>query len=72
MLGLDRLELDRNLLAGNDVRAQVDVSEGTRPDFTANTVFITDAKILLNMLVSVEFGGNVVDSAGFAAVIGRQ
>ena len=70
MLGLDRLELDCNLLAGNDVRAQVDVSERTRPDFTANTVFITDTKILLNMLVPVGFGGNVVDSAGFAAVIG--
>ena len=46
VLGLDALELDGNLLARDDVGSEVDVTEGAAPDLTADTVFITDAKIL--------------------------
>lgn len=46
MLGLDALQLDGNLLTGDDVGPEVDVTEGAGADLPANTVFITDAEIL--------------------------
>lgn len=46
MLRFDRLEFDRNLFAGDDVGAEVDITEGTGADFSTNTVLVTDAKIL--------------------------
>ena len=46
MLGLDALELDGNLLARDDVGSEVDITEGAASDLTADTVLITDAKIL--------------------------
>lgn len=52
MLGLDALELDGDLLAGDDVGAQVDVTERARADLAANTVFVTDTQVLDGMLKS--------------------
>ena len=46
VLGLDALELDGNLLARDDVGSEVDITEGAASDLTADTVLITDAKIL--------------------------
>lgn len=46
MLGLDTLQLDGDLLARDDVGTQVDVTEGTRADLTANPIFVADAEIL--------------------------
>jgi hypothetical protein len=46
VLGLDTLELDGNFLPGNDIGAEIDVSETTAADFTADAVFITDTKVL--------------------------
>lgn len=51
MLGLYALELDGNLLAGDDVGTQVDVTERARADLAANTVFVTDSQVLDGMLV---------------------
>lgn len=51
VLGLDALELDGYLLAGDDVGAQVDVTERTRADLAADTVLITDTKVLKMGLV---------------------
>lgn len=46
VLGLDALELDGDLLAGDDVGAQVDVTERSGTDLAADTVFVTDSEIL--------------------------
>ena len=46
MLGLDRLELDGDLLSGNDVGAEVDVTKGAGTDLSTDTVLVTDAEIL--------------------------
>lgn len=46
VLGLDRLKLDGNLLAGDDVGAQVDITERTRTDLSTDAVLVTDSKIL--------------------------
>ena len=43
MLGLDALELDGDLLSGDDVGSQVDVTERTRSDLASDAVFVTDA-----------------------------
>jgi hypothetical protein len=51
IFGLDALELDGNLLARDDVRANVDVSKGARTDLVANEVLFSNAKNLR--------GGNV-------------
>lgn len=48
MLGLDTLELDGNLLAGDDVSSQVDVTEGTRTDLSTDAVLVTDSQILMD------------------------
>lgn len=45
VLGLDGLELDGNLLTGDDVGAEVDVTERTRTDLSTDTVLVTDAQI---------------------------
>lgn len=42
VLGFDTLKLDSDLLAGNDVGAEVNVTERARADLAANTVFVTD------------------------------
>lgn len=65
MLGLHRFELDCNFFARNDVCTKVDVSEGTGSNLAANTVFITDAKILLNALVSLLELNEIVEGAVF-------
>jgi hypothetical protein len=46
VLGLDALELDGDLLAGDDVGSEVDVTKGATTNLAADAVFITDAKIL--------------------------
>jgi hypothetical protein len=48
VLGLYALKLDGNLLAGDDVGAEVDVTEAAATDLTANAVFITYTEILLH------------------------
>lgn len=48
VLGLDRLELNGNLLSRDNVGSKVDVAKRTRADLSANPVFITDAKVLSN------------------------
>lgn len=46
MLGLDALELDGDLLSGDDVGSEVDVTERARSDLAPDAVFVTDAKVL--------------------------
>lgn len=46
MLGLDRFKLDGNLLARYNVSSEIDITKGTRSDFPADAVLVTDAKIL--------------------------
>lgn len=46
VLGLDALELDGDLLAGDDVGSQVDVTERTRADLAADAVLVTDSQVL--------------------------
>jgi hypothetical protein len=46
VLRLDALQLDGNLLAGDNVGAQVDVAERARTDLTTDPVLVPDAKIL--------------------------
>jgi hypothetical protein len=46
MLGLDRLELDSNFLARDDVGSEVDIAKRAGSDLAADTVLVTDAKIL--------------------------
>jgi len=50
VLGLDRLELDGNLLAGDDVGAEVNIAEGAGTDLAADTVLVTDAEILCGLV----------------------
>ena len=45
MLTLDRLELDGNLLAGLDVRAEVDVTEGAAAYLAPQPVLVRDANL---------------------------
>ena len=47
VLGLDRFELDSDLLTRDDVGSKIDVTEGTTANLAANAVFVTDTKILL-------------------------
>lgn len=47
VLGLDALELDGNLLTGDDVSAKVDVTERTASNLAADSVLVADAEILL-------------------------
>jgi hypothetical protein len=46
VLRLDALELDGNLLARDDVGAQVNIAERPRTDLTTDTVLVPDAEIL--------------------------
>lgn len=46
VLGLDTLQFDGDLLTGDDVSSQVDITKGTRANLAANAVFVTDAEIL--------------------------
>lgn len=46
VLGLDALELDGDLFSGDDVGAQVDVTERSGADLAADAVFVTDSEIL--------------------------
>lgn len=46
VLSLDRLELDGNLFARDDIGSEVNISKTTTADLPADTVFISDAKIL--------------------------
>lgn len=43
MLGLDALELDGDLLSGDDVGSKVDVTERARSDLAPDAVLVTDA-----------------------------
>jgi hypothetical protein len=47
VLGLDVLELDRDLLAGNDVGAEIDVAETAAANLAADAVLVTYTEILL-------------------------
>lgn len=49
MLGLDGFELDGNLLARDDVGAQVDVAEAARANLAADAVLVTDAEVLITI-----------------------
>lgn len=51
VLGLDALELDGNLFSRDDVGAEVDITERTRSDFSADTVLVTDAQILIEQVL---------------------
>jgi hypothetical protein len=53
VLGLDALELDGNLLTRYDVGSEVDITERTTTDLTADAVFVADAKILQRRHVSM-------------------
>jgi hypothetical protein len=46
VLGLDALKLDGDLLARDDIGAEVNITEGAATDLTTDAIFITDAKIL--------------------------
>lgn len=46
VLGLDALELDGDLFSGDDVGAQVNVTERSGTDLAADTVLVTDSEIL--------------------------
>lgn len=46
VLGLNALELDSDLFAGDDVGAEVDITERSGTDLAADTVFVTDSEIL--------------------------
>lgn len=46
VLGLDRLKLDSNLLTGDDVSAEINITKRTGTDLATDAVFVTDAKIL--------------------------
>jgi hypothetical protein len=46
VLRLDALELDGNLLTGDDVGSEVDITERTTTDLTADAVLVADAEIL--------------------------
>ena len=46
VLGLDRLKLDGDLLTGDDVGSEINVTERSTTDLTADTVLVTNAKIL--------------------------
>ena len=50
VLGLDGLELDSDFLAGDYVGTEVDVTERARTDLSADTVLVTNAKILFVMI----------------------
>lgn len=50
MLGLDRLKLDGDLFARDDIGAKVDVTERTRTDLASNSVLVANTKILGSML----------------------
>lgn len=45
VLGLDRLKLDGNLFTGDDVGAEVDITEAATSDLTTDAVLVADAKI---------------------------
>jgi hypothetical protein len=47
VLGLDGLELDGDLFAGNDVGAQVDVSERATTNLSTDAVLVANPKVLL-------------------------
>lgn len=46
VLGLDALKLNGNLLTGDDVGSEVDITEGATTNLAADAVFVTDAKVL--------------------------
>lgn len=46
VLGLDALELDGDLLSGDNVGAEVNITERTGTDLAADTVLVTDTEIL--------------------------
>lgn len=46
VLGLNALELDSDLFAGDDVGAEVNITERSGTDLAADTVFVTDSEIL--------------------------
>jgi len=52
VLGLDRLKLDGNLFTGDDVGAEVDITEAATSDLTTDAVLVADAKILPERHVS--------------------
>lgn len=45
VLGLDRLKLDGNLFTGDDVGAEVDITEAATSDLTTDAVLVADTKI---------------------------
>jgi len=52
VLGLDRLKLDGNLFTGDDVGAEVDITEAATSDLTTDAVLVADTKILPERHVS--------------------
>lgn len=58
VLGLDALKLDGNLFAGDDVGAQVDVTERTGANLPADAVLVTDTQVLgVVLALHCHYGG---------------
>lgn len=50
VLGLDALELDGDLFSGDDVGTEVDVTERTGSNLSADPVLVADAQILMGVM----------------------
>ena len=46
MLGFGTFEFDSDFFAGNDIGTEVYVAEGSRANFPADAIFVTDSKVL--------------------------
>jgi hypothetical protein len=46
VFGLDALKLDGNLLSGDDVGAEVDITKTATSDLATDPVLVTDAEVL--------------------------
>lgn len=55
VFGLDGLEFDGNLFTGDDVGAQIDVSETAATDLSSDTVLVTDTQILSHRQQMIHF-----------------
>ena len=45
VFGLDRFKFDGDLLSGDDVDAEIDVSKGPTPNLLADAVFASDSEV---------------------------
>jgi hypothetical protein len=53
VLGLDALELDRDLLAGNDVGAEIDVAKTAAANLAADAILVISTEILFTTHIQV-------------------